>query len=325
MDMEIDECLVNSEGEANLDEFCDLEPILDEILFYDQQLFTPIDALNSQSKQLSNYSSWSSYVNGPQEIIRTKASSSSSSQLISFGNSKQTDEKFHRILPMDSSISSKILSTKETSGKNKLYDAALEMGAKRVCTVIRSPLQAQDHVMAERKRRKKLSQLFIDLSKVIPGLKKLDKASLLEDATKYVQELQERVRILEEKAEEANKNSIPKSSFANYSATINDDTSSSSKESSNGSTRESVPAEINARISNKNVLIKICSKKQKGLISRIQYEMEKLHLNVLDIRAMPFGSSSVDITILAEAESEFCGTVKDMFEHLEIAFLNPGT
>lgn len=178
MYMEIDEGLVNSKGEANLDEFCDLEPILDEILSYDQQLFTPIDALNSPAKQPSNYTSWSSYINGPQEIISKASSSSSSSQLISFGIPKQTDEKLLRILPRDSSISSKVikfssLPTEDTSGKNKLYDAAHEMGDKRVWTMIRSPLQAQDHLMAERKRREKLSQLFIDLSKVVPGLKKV--------------------------------------------------------------------------------------------------------------------------------------------------------
>lgn len=37
----------------------------------------------------------------------------------------------------------------------------------------RTPLQAQDHVMAERKRRDNLRQLFIALSKVVPGLKKV--------------------------------------------------------------------------------------------------------------------------------------------------------
>ncbi|KAL2538934.1 transcription factor bHLH [Forsythia ovata] len=284
MEMEIDECLVNSKSDAILDEFYDLEPMLDEIFSSDHQSFTPIDALNFQL---------SSYINGPQEIISRNASSSSC-QLISFGNSNQTVK-----LQRDSSISpqqvinfSSSLMTEEPSGKKQDDSTHIhETGAKMVpCSVIRSPLQAQDHVMAERKRREKLSQLFISLSKVVPGLKKLDKASLIGDATKYVQELQERVRILEEEAEEANKNSI---------------TCSSSKESSiNGCTiRESVQAEIKARISKENVLIKIFSKKQEGLISRIQYEMEEMHLNVLDIRAMSFGSSTLDITILAQVQS----------------------
>lgn len=37
----------------------------------------------------------------------------------------------------------------------------------------RNALQAQDHVIAERKRREKLSQRFIALSSLIPGLKKV--------------------------------------------------------------------------------------------------------------------------------------------------------
>ena len=33
--------------------------------------------------------------------------------------------------------------------------------------------QNQDHILAERKRREKLSQRFIALSKIVPGLKKV--------------------------------------------------------------------------------------------------------------------------------------------------------
>lgn len=37
----------------------------------------------------------------------------------------------------------------------------------------RTPLQAQDHVLAERKRREKLCQQFIALAAIVPGLKKV--------------------------------------------------------------------------------------------------------------------------------------------------------
>lgn len=37
----------------------------------------------------------------------------------------------------------------------------------------RTPLQAQDHVLAERKRRERLSERFVALSAMIPGLKKV--------------------------------------------------------------------------------------------------------------------------------------------------------
>lgn len=39
--------------------------------------------------------------------------------------------------------------------------------------VKRTPLQAQDHVLAERKRRERLTQRFIALSSLVPGLKKV--------------------------------------------------------------------------------------------------------------------------------------------------------
>ncbi|XBI76008.1 hypothetical protein VPH35_069296 [Triticum aestivum] len=56
---------------------------------------------------------------------------------------------------------------------------------------------AQDHIMAERKRRENINQSFIELSALIPGLKKMDKGTILADATIFVKELQERVKYLE--------------------------------------------------------------------------------------------------------------------------------
>ncbi|KAG2546930.1 hypothetical protein PVAP13_9KG057800 [Panicum virgatum] len=93
---------------------------------------------------------------------------------------------------------------------------------------------AQDHIIAERKRREKINQRFIELSTVIPGLKKdggqrppilgtvlalhlhgipefqrlevhlrdqrplvMDKATILSDATRHVKELQEKLKDVE--------------------------------------------------------------------------------------------------------------------------------
>ena len=51
--------------------------------------------------------------------------------------------------------------------------------------------------MAERKWRKKLSQRLIALSAIVPSLKKMDKASVLGDAIKYVKQLQDTIKALE--------------------------------------------------------------------------------------------------------------------------------
>ncbi|KAI5082050.1 hypothetical protein GOP47_0001793 [Adiantum capillus-veneris] len=55
------------------------------------------------------------------------------------------------------------------------------------------------HVLAERKRREKLNQRFVALSVVLPGLTKMDQASLLGDTIKYVKQLEERLKELEER------------------------------------------------------------------------------------------------------------------------------
>lgn len=112
----------------------------------------------------------------------------------------------------------------------------------------------------------------------------LDKASLLEDGISYLKTLQERVGVLEKEAEEMRRSSM---------ATEDSNSNSSS--------------EIQARISDdkRHVLIKIlqyCNKdKEMGLMSRINPSeiMEKMHLDVVDMRIMPFGAA-LHITILAQ-------------------------
>ena len=46
-------------------------------------------------------------------------------------------------------------------------------GSKKVPSMIRNPIQVQDHVLAERKRREKLAQRFVSLSSLLPDLKKV--------------------------------------------------------------------------------------------------------------------------------------------------------
>ncbi|KAE8814209.1 Transcription factor bHLH25 [Hordeum vulgare] len=60
-----------------------------------------------------------------------------------------------------------------------------------------SPDPARDHVIAERDRREKINQRLMELSSLIPGLKKMNKATIIEDAVKHVRELHEKVKILE--------------------------------------------------------------------------------------------------------------------------------
>lgn len=56
---------------------------------------------------------------------------------------------------------------------------------------------ALDHVEAERQRRERLNQKFYALRAVVPNVSRMDKASLLTDATSYITDLQSKIKALE--------------------------------------------------------------------------------------------------------------------------------
>ncbi|XP_065871785.1 transcription factor bHLH18-like [Euphorbia lathyris] len=175
--------------------------------------------------------------------------------------------------------------------------------------------QSQDHIIAERKRREKLSQRFIALSAIVPGLKKMDKASVLGDAIKYLKQLQERVKILEEETKKKTMECavIVKKSQLVFSET---DQISSSDESFS---KDPLP-EIEARICEKHVLIRIHCEKRKGVLEKTVAEIEKLHLSVINTSVLTFGCSALDVTIIAQMDNEFTMPLKDLVVNLHSAF-----
>ncbi|KAL1542767.1 transcription factor bHLH25-like [Salvia divinorum] len=255
------------------------------------------DQLRLNSTSLIN--SWNCEETMNMPSSSTVAASVEAPQLISFEK-----ERFLPFSPTnadcDDNLTPQIISFSSSSKEED------EFGKReRGSTVTRTPVQAQDHLMAERKRREELRQLFIALSKVVPGLKKLDKASLLEDAIHHLKALQDRVNVLENEA------------MARSMGAPREDSVSYTEDPSNSDHCELVSTEISARVRERHVLIKMCCKKQMGLMARIPCEMERLHLNVADIRIMPFGQEALDVTILAEMRGEFIGTVKDIVDHLQ--------
>ncbi|KAF8681770.1 hypothetical protein HU200_045207 [Digitaria exilis] len=145
---------------------------------------------------------------------------------------------------------------------------------------------AQDHIIAERKRREKINQRFIELSTVIPGLKKMDKATILSDATKYVKELQEKLKDLE--AGGKNGRSIEtvvvvkRPCLHAASAAAPDDDGGSPMSASSGTpvTRKELP-EIEARFSEKSVMVRVNCEDGKGVAVKVLAEVEELRLSII--------------------------------------------
>ncbi|KAF5454308.1 hypothetical protein F2P56_023984 [Juglans regia] len=252
---------------------------------------------------------------------------SSSPHILSFGNPNSLPDnpkQFCRNL--DSSLKPKhevvtpvnmhVPMISRGSIENQNHAPKASQGNKRAGSVTRSThSNAQDHIMAERKRREKLSQRFIALSAIVPGLKKMDKASVLGDAIKYVKELQERVNLLEEQTK---KRTVESFVSVKKSQLSTDDDTSSCDENFEGRSDEALP-EIEARISDKDVLIRIHCEKNRGVVVKILGEIENLHLSVVNSSVVPFGNSTLDITVIAQMDNEFDLTAKDLVKTLRVA------
>ncbi|KAL3693969.1 hypothetical protein R1sor_007620 [Riccia sorocarpa] len=177
----------------------------------------------------------------------------------------------------------------------------------------------QDHIMAERKRREKLSQRFIALSAIVPGLKKMDKASVLGDAIKYVKSLQEKVQKLEEQT--------PKKNACSIAVVKSSKGSAGSEAEAGGGDSEVVQSvetpDIEARVNDKNILVKMHAEMKIGSVAKCISELEKLHLIVMNVNILSFTSTSVDLTLTAQTEDgheitadEIVSTLQNFFRTL---------
>lgn len=131
----------------------------------------------------------------------------------------------------------------------------------------------------------------------------MDKASVLESATKYVKHLEERIRLLEEEMKKKKSLEsvvlVRKSHFSGSEDGSCCDDDHNSLELSAGTDQEGLP-EIEIRKLDKSVLIKIFCEKYKNFLPKLHAEVEKLHLTIINCIALPFGSYAMDITISAQ-------------------------
>uniref|UniRef100_A0ACD5WAC0 Uncharacterized protein n=1 Tax=Avena sativa TaxID=4498 RepID=A0ACD5WAC0_AVESA len=177
----------------------------------------------------------------------------------------------------------------------------------------------QEHVMAERKRREKINRRFIELSTVIPGLKKMDKATILSDAVRYVKEQQEKIKELEDR----NVRSTDSAAVVRrpWVATKPDGASpppAAAGSPTSTTTRGALP-EIEARISESNVMVRIHCEDGKGVLVRLLAEVEGLHLSITHTNVIPFPDCTVNITIMAKVDEGFNVTPEDIVGRLDAA------
>ncbi|KAJ3674454.1 hypothetical protein LUZ60_005070 [Juncus effusus] len=168
--------------------------------------------------------------------------------------------------------------------------------------------QNRDHIIAERKRREKLNQRFIELSSIIPYLKKSDKASVLIDAVKYVKELQTKVKTLESQ----NPKPIDTVVLVKTSSLSSDD----ANDKSSSSSIKPLP-EIHAKLSENSVLISIHCENAKGVLVKILSEIEELNFTITQTNLIPFAASTALITITAQVEESCSITMEDLVRKLD--------
>ncbi|CAA2978822.1 transcription factor bHLH18-like [Olea europaea subsp. europaea] len=175
---------------------------------------------------------------------------------------------------------------------------------------VRPRSQPYDHIIAERKRRELLSQRFVALSALVPGLKKVDKTSILGDAITYVKHLQECVKEFEEQATKHTVESV---------VIVKKSTLSVEDEGSSDENNSSELPEIEAKVCNNHVFLRIYCEKHKGTLSKILAEVEKLHLSIINVNATSFGRFALDISINAEMEKESSLSLTVVVQALRLA------
>jgi hypothetical protein len=152
----------------------------------------------------------------------------------------------------------------------------------------------------------------------------MDKATILGDAVKYVRELQGKVKTLEEDGGGGGGGSIVQSAVlvkkpchhllqppedeATIMASSSGGGGGGGGDGDGGGQQQQqqqllLLPEIEARLSEKSVLLRVHCRNARGLLVRVISEVEKMHLSITHTNAMPFPASTAIITITAKASS----------------------
>ncbi|KAI8017487.1 Transcription factor bHLH19 [Camellia lanceoleosa] len=223
-----------------------------------------------------------------------------------------------------------LLAMSSPSSEENIHDTlGTSKRVKKVCATSRAPWQAENRVLAERKRRERLNQKFICLSALIPSLKKMDKASILEDAIEYIKQLKEHVQTLEKEAKEkmVEPTALPVKNKCGPSFSSNDENLNKcgppfSIDDDDENLSKKLSAQIDVKVSDNNVLVRIYCEKSAFVTHKLLTQIQGLHLNISTSIVLPFGNTSLVITIIAQMENEFYLTGMDVEKNLRSAIQN---
>ncbi|KAI5423203.1 hypothetical protein KIW84_046264 [Lathyrus oleraceus] len=238
-----------------------------------------------------------------QEYYDANSQQTPSQYLMSFENSSMEPSSNSAMATCSSIMDLK------TTALNHSESSELPKVIKKTNKNRRTSSEIQDHIMAERKRRQVISERFIALSATIPGLKKTDKIYILEETINYVKQLQEKIKELDNQNTMKNKDSeiLIKKSQACTKENDNDEHKDYSK--------KELP-KVKARVINKEVMIGIHCEKQKNIMVKIMGLLQSLHLSLASSSILPFGTSTLKVTIIAQMNDKYCMNVTDLVKNL---------
>lgn len=248
---------------------------------------------------------------------------SSSPIILTFGNPTMSEMNPQEVMlgrvNTEDDAGSEVMNSLGTFANNLQEAARSPRTPKRSGGRSRPASQTYDHIIAERKRREQLSQRFVALSRLVPGLKKMDKSSVLGETIKYLNQLQDRVKALEE---QSTKQRMESYVLVKRSQPLDEDERSSDETVSCNDQELNVP-EIEVKLCDKHVLLRVHCEKNKRVLINLLTEIENLNLSVTSTSFVPFGCFSIDITITAEMPAEFNLTMKELVKALQSALGRP--
>ncbi|XP_051141218.1 transcription factor bHLH25-like isoform X2 [Andrographis paniculata] len=168
---------------------------------------------------------------------------------------------------------------------------------------IRAASQTYDHIMAERRRREQLSQLFISLVALVPGLKKMDKGSILEDTIKYIKHLQKTVQKLEK--------FVTKTTVIVNKSLVVVAEDGTMWDEPRHHLRQSL-SEVTAKMRDNYILVRVNCEKHKGILAGLLRKVESLNMNIINANTILLGNVAMDITVVAKLEKGFVTTEKEV-------------